>query len=312
MLTQNQYQKITTRAVKGMLLARLDTGPAGWVTDLAMKTTSDQASEDYGWLGAAPALQEYIGKRPVSEIRENSFVVRNKDFGGSVEIASKDMRRDKTGQIQVRINQIADRANDLPAKLLTALIVNGESAPCYDGQYFFDTDHAEGDSGSQSNDLSIDITEPTEPTVDEFSAALMAAIQQMYGFKDDAGEPMNQSARSFTVMVPIPFMGVALESVAALLGTGGKSNTLPALKDKFNINIVPNPRLSWTTKFAVFRDDEAAKPFVLQEEEGGRDVVALGDGSEYEQINKKQLFGVDWTGNVAYGYWQFACLVTFT
>lgn len=312
MFTQQQYEKITTRAVKGMLLARLDTGPAAWVTNLAMQTSSDQASEEYGWLGATPALEEYVGKRPVSEIKENSFVVSNKDHGGAVEIRSKDMRRDKTGQIQVRINQLADRALDLPAKLLTTLIIAGESAVCYDGQYFFDTDHSEGASGSQSNDISVDVATPTAPTVDEFSAALMAAIQAMYGFKDDAGEPMNQSAASFTVMVPVPFMGVALEAVAALLGTGGKSNTLPALQDRFKINVVVNPRLTWTTKFAVFRDDEAAKPFILQEEAAGRDVIALGDGSEYEQLNKKQLFGVDWSGNVAYGYWQFAVLVTLT
>lgn len=312
MLTQNQYQKITTRAVTALLLTRLDTGPAAWVTRLAMQTGSDQASEEYGWLGATPALEEFIGKRSIKEIRENSFIVRNKDYGGSVEIWSKDMRRDKLGHIQIRINQMADRALDLPSKLLSGLIVAGESTLCYDGQYFFDTDHVEGDSGTQDNDITFAAATGTTPTVSEFAGAVMAAIQQMYGFKDDQGEPMNQSATSFTVMVPTIYMGVALEAVTALLGDNGKSNTLPALKGKFTINVEVNPRLSWTTKFAVFRDDEAAKPFILQEEEGGRDVIALGEGSEYEQINKKQLFGVDWTGNVAYGYWQYACLVTFT
>ena len=36
--------------------------------------------------------------------------------------------------------------------------INGEATVCYDGQYFFDTDHVEGDSGTQSNDLSVDIS----------------------------------------------------------------------------------------------------------------------------------------------------------
>ncbi len=76
------------------------------------------------------------------------------------------------------------------------------------------------------------------------------------------------------------------------------------------MDVVPNARLTWTNKFAVFRTDEAAKPFILQEEDIP-DVVALGDGSEYEQLNKEQLYGIDWTGNVAYGYWQLASLVTF-
>ncbi|MDR7220352.1 Mu-like prophage major head subunit gpT family protein [Aminobacter aminovorans] len=306
-----QFQKITTNGVKGMILARLDTGPAGWVMALAMRVTSDQASEDYAWLGASPALREFIGGRTPAELRENSFSISNKDFEGSITIKSKDMRRDKLGVISVRVNQLADRANDHPAKLMSALIVNGESTPCYDGQYFFDTDHVEGESGTLSNDINFDVATPTAPTDDEFAEAILAGIQAMYGFKDDRGEPINQSATEFTVMVPVPFMGAALKASAILLGNGGKTATLAALKGQININIVINPRLPWTTKFGIFRTDEAAKAFILQEEQIP-DVIALGEGSEYEQLNKEQLFGVDWTGNVGYGYWQFACLVTLT
>jgi len=98
--------------------------------------------------------------------------------------------------------------------------------------------------------------------------------------------------------------------VTALLGTGGASAIVPALKGYFNVKVVPNPRLTWTTKFVTLRTDEAAKPFILQEE-SIPDVVALGEGSEYEQLNKEQLFGVDWSGNVGYAYWQQAVLNTF-
>jgi len=310
-----QFQKITTKGVVGMILARLETGSAAWVTQLAMRMQSDQALETYAWLGNAPALREFIGGRTPKELAENGFTISNKDYEGSILIRSKDMRRDKVGQIQIRVNQLADRANDHPAKLLSALIIAGESTVCYDGQYFFDTDHSEGESGTQDNDIVFDISDAgtggtaTAPKADTMSAAILKAIAQMYGFKDDRGEPMNQGASSFVVMVPTTFMGAALEAVSALLVGGGNTNVLKALEGKFNIEIVPNPRLTWTTKFAVFRTDEAAKPFILQEE-AMPDVVALGEGSEYEQLNKEQLFGVDWTGNVGYAYWQHACLVT--
>lgn len=306
-----QYEKITTRGVRGMILARLDTGSTSWVTALAMKMTSDQATETYAWLGNSPALREFIGGRTPAELRENSFQISNKDYEGSITIKSKDMRRDKLGMINVRVNQLADRAMDHPAKLMSNLILAAEATTCYDGQYFFDTDHAEGDSGSQSNDLTGAIVAAATPTVEEFSAAVLACIQAMVSFKDDRGEPMNQSASEFIVMVPVSYMGVALKAVTALLGTGGQSNTLPALKGYFSLTVVTNPRLTWTTKFAVFRTDESAKPFILQEETIP-DVVALGEGSEYEQLNKEQLFGIDWTGNVGYAYWQHACLYTFT
>lgn len=304
-----QFTKITTNGVKGLILARLDTGPVGWINDVAMRVTSDQATETYGWLADAPALREFIGGRTPAELAENSFQISNKDYEGSIAIKSKDMRRDKFGMIQIRANQLADRANDHPAKLLSSLIIAGESTACYDGQFFFDTDHSEGSSGAQSNDIGASATAPTNPTADEFGDAVMGAIQAILGFKDTRGEPMNQSASNFTVMVPIPFMKAGFKAVTALLGTGGVSATLPNLKQYFNVNIVPNPRLTWTTKFAVFRTDEAAKPFILQEETIP-EAIALGEGSEYEQLNKEQLFGIDWTGNVGYGYWQQACLVT--
>lgn len=307
----SQMEKITAKGVRGMILAALDTGSNSWVSDVAMTINSDSASENYGWLGNAPALREFIGGRTPKELRENGFSITNKDFETSIVIQSKDARRDKLGMIQIRVNQLAERVLDHPAKLLSALLMSGASALCYDGQYFFDTDHVEGDSGTQSNSISVDIVAPATPTVDEFTTGVMKGIQTIYGFKDDQGEPINQNAARFQVQVPVAYLGVALEAVNAMLGTGGKSNTLDALKRIFTIEVVPNPRLTWTDKFVVIRIDSAAKPFILQEEVE-QEVVALGEGSEYEKINKQHLYGVDWTGNVGFGFWQHAVLVTFT
>jgi phage major head subunit gpT-like protein len=313
-----QFEKITTRGVVGMILAGLDTGPTAWIDDIAMRTSSDQASEEYAWLGNAPAMREFIEGRSPAELSENSFVISNKDYEGSFKVRTKDMRRDKTGNIQTRVNQMAERVLDHPAALMSTLLVNGESSPCYDKKFFFDTVHQEGDSGIQSNDIQVDIsTLPTTnagtvtyPAVEQMALSIMKGIEQMYGFKDDRGEPMNQSASQFTVMVPTTLITPTLQAVSQMLGEGGQSGTLAAaLKGYFNIRVVPNLRVNaWTDQFAIFRTDTAAKPFILQEE-GPPDVIALGDGSEYEQLNKEQLYGVDWTGNVGYGYWQFACLV---
>ncbi len=310
-----QFQKITAKGVVGMILLRLETGSAAWVGDVAMRMSSTQAIETYGWLGSAPGLREFIGGRTPAELAETSFTVSNKDYEGSITFKSKDMRRDKLGMIQIRVNQLADRASDHPAKLLSSLIIAGEATNCYDGQFFFDTDHSEGSSGAQSNDITFDISDngtggtATAPKADTVAGAILAAIQQIYTFKDDRGEPMNQGAAKFQVQVPVSFMAAGLEAIYSQLTGGGNTNVLKALEGKFQIDLVPNPRLTWTTKLAVFRTDDAAKPFILQEEDIP-DVISLGEGSEYEQLNKEQLFGIDWTGNVAYGYWQHACLVT--
>lgn len=306
----SQFEKLTTNNVRAMLLMALDSGENVWFNDIVLRTTSDQASEQYAWLGAPPAMNEFIGKRKLNELKELSFIISNKDYENNIAVRSKDMRRDKTGQIQIRINQLAERVNDHPASLISTLILAGESTVAYDGQFFFDTDHVDGDSGTVNNDITYDVTTTTAPTADEMSAAIVNSIQQMYGFKDDKGVPINQSARSFDIMVPIPFMGAALQARAQLLGAGGATAQLAALQGIFNIRIVPNPRLTWTTKFATFRTDGGIRPFILQEDPGGRGVVAIGDGSEHEQMHKEQIFGVDWSGNVGYGYFQGAVLTT--
>ena len=307
----SQYEKITARAVIAMMLSRMETGSSAWVNDLAAKVNSNQATEDYGFLGTAPALREFIGGRSLKEIKENSFSITNKDYENSVRFRTKDMRRDKTGMIRMRIDDLTDRVNDHPASLLSTLIMNGESTPCYDGQYFFDTDHSDGKSGSLSNDVGYTVTSATAPTSDEMAEAVLGAIQAMYGFKDDQGEPVNQNARRFGVMVPVPFMGATLKAVKALLGSGGASATIPALSGDFEIVPVVNPRLTWTTKFATFRLDSNAKPFILQQE-GAPGILALGEGSEYEQLHKEQIYGWDWSGNVGYGMWQGAVLTTLS
>ncbi|MFK5283404.1 Mu-like prophage major head subunit gpT family protein, partial [Lacticaseibacillus paracasei] len=82
----------------------------------------------------------------------NSLSITNKHYENTLEVALRDLRRDKTGQIQARIQDFADRQLTHWASLLSTLIINAPSTVCYDGQFYFDTDHSEGSSGTQSND----------------------------------------------------------------------------------------------------------------------------------------------------------------
>ncbi|WP_027833833.1 Mu-like prophage major head subunit gpT family protein [Maritalea myrionectae] len=305
-----QYKAISSQAVIAMMMSRLDTGSTSWVDECAMKVSSNEASEDYGWLGAVPAMSEFVNSRSPAEIKEYSFSLANKDFDNSITFKKKDMRRDKTGMIRLRVNDLVSRAEDLPASLISKLIMNGASSPCYDGQYFFDTDHPTK-GGVQSNSISVTAATGTSPTVSEFEDAVLKAIEAILGFKDEHGEPINQSASQFTIQVPIAMMGAALKAVNAVLGEGGKSAVLPSLQGEFQIKIVPNARLTWSDSFVLYRTDSEVKPFIIQEEEP-IEPWAIGDGTEHEVKEKEHLYGVDWAGNVGYGQWSGAVKVTFT
>lgn len=301
---------ITSRAVIGSFYAALEQADAGWVNDLSFKVQSNQASEQYAWLGMAPAMREWLGGRSATDLREFSYSLANKEHEATLEVTVPELRRDKTGQLNVRIGELADRVMSYPAKLLSTLIEAGESTTGYDGQFFFDTDHAEGSSGTQDNDITYAASTGTTPTVDEMRTAIINSIKQILGFKDDRGEPMNENARTFAVMVPLTYWQQAIEAVTLPTVSAGGANVIPNLPG-FNIRVLPNVRLSWTTKMATFRTDGRVKPFILQEEMP-LSMKAVAEGSELEFNENKHRYGVDWSGNVGYGYWQHACLTTFT
>jgi len=200
--------------------------------------------------------------------------------------------------------------------LLQPLIINGSSAVCYDGQYFFDTDHSEGDSGVQANSISVDISGlPTQvhgtvtaPSAEEMELSILQGVNAILGFKDDQGEPMNETAQEFLVMVPVSLFPMAIGAVRNNMLTTNTPNRIATTG--FQLSVVANARLSsWTDKFAVFRTDGNVKPFIRQEEVPIQ-VDAIAEGSELEFNEHKHHYGIWASRNVAYGYWQHACLVT--
>ncbi len=310
---------LSSRAIIGRFYETLEavTGKS-WISKVGMLFPSDQESETYKWLGFTPALREWIGGRQAKGLRENGITIENKKFEATLELDVDDLRRDKTGQIQVRIDELADRVNEHWSKLLSTLIINAESQVCYDGQYFFDTDHEEGDSGSQKNDLAagdygeLNVAVAANPTANELADVILKMIQHMYSIKDDQGEPMNALARDFLVMVPVGMWGNALQAVRSKLlnaGTGAREN--PLNNAEVTINVTANPRLTWTDKLAIYRTDGRAKPFILQEEEAIK-MSAIAEGSEEEFKNNRHLYGVKTIRNVGYGYWQHAILATLS
>ncbi len=312
-------EKLTERQIIGIFYKTLaqDLG-ASWVSALSNYFTSDQASEEYAWLGMAPVLREWVGGRNAKGFRESSQIITNTHYEATLEILLRDLRRDKSGQARVRIAELARRTNAHWASLLSTIIAAGESTVCYDGQYFFDTDHEEGDSGSQDNDITVDISampcevtgSTTAPSVEEMQWAIVKGIEAICGFKDDQGEPMNENATSFLVMVPVAFMNVALQAVDTPRQVAASQTALTASKKKFTIDVEANVRLSaWTDRFPVFRTDGAVKALIRQEETAVQ-LKVKGEGSEYEFDNDAHQYGVDTWRNVGYGYWQNACLVT--
>lgn len=311
-------QLLSSRAVMGMYFARLEMDPGmAWIDAISNLFGSDQSGETYAFLGQSPAMREWIGGRQAKGFTGNGITILNKHYEATIEIQKKDLRRDKTGQVQARVDEFADRGQTHWASLLSALLLNGASTLCYDGQYFFDTDHSEGNSGTQSNKITVDIsTLPaavhgviTAPSVEEAQQVLLAGIAQILSFKDDQGEPMNENARRFTAVVPTSLFLVFSAAVAAITTAALQQNLNANLIKGITIDIEMNARLTWTDTIAIFRTDSPIKAFIRQSEQD-IELKAKAENSEFEFDNDAWQFGIDGWRGVGYGYWQRAVMVT--
>lgn len=311
-------QGLGSRAIIGEYYAALEADMGvSWVPQVSNIFDVDQAIETYKWLGQSPALREWIGGRLAKTFREGGISITNKHFEATMEVLVSEIRRDKTGQVMLRVQELAGRVNSHWAKLLTALMVAGETDLCYDGQAFWDTDHSEGDSGTVDNDIGYAAASTTVPTAGEMAEAISAATAQLLGIKDNQGEPMNENAREFLVMVPPATMQQAAaalgSSVLVYSSTAVASNTIMAMGTigGFVYRLACNARLTDATKMYLFRADAPTKAFIRQQEtEPVLDAIA--EGSEEEKLNKRHLYMVDTWRNVGYGLFQRSVLTTFT
>jgi phage major head subunit gpT-like protein len=309
---------LSSRAVTGMYYEKLQSS-AGltWLDAISNYFTSDQSKESYLWLGMPPALREWISGRQAKGFAVDGIEITNKHFEATIEFALKDMRRDKTAQIQARIAEFAERGQTHFAKLVSTLIANGAAGLSYDGHYFFDTAHVEGDSGTQSNSISTTIAglpatahgSTTAPSPEEMQQAILRSVSQMLTFVDDQGEPLNETAQQFMVMVPV---GLSQACMSALSTVRQAAATTFDVTDNFKIGMAVNPRLTaagWTTKFVTFRTDGSIKPLIRQEETSPT-LKVKDENSEFAFDTDKVQFGIDTWRNVGYGRWQGAVLNT--
>ncbi len=321
-------EQLSSRAIIGKYYETLALAQGiPWVNDISGEPfISDQAEEEYDWLGMSPAMREWVGGRNAKSLRASNLIIKNKDYEATLIIETKDIRRDKTAQIMLRVAEMTERGGDPHwASLLSTLILNAESQVCYDGDYFFGTAHAEGDSGTQANLVSVDISalpvgdttgahgSTTAPSVGEMSLCILTAIKTIMGFKDDQGEPFNETATSFRIVAGVNLMDSIQAAIASPFLAQGMTNLIPSSNGRdFNLTASFNARLTTlTTKFDVYRTDGRVKPYIRQEEVGLTPSM-IAEGSELEINQKKWQFGLYASRNVGYGLWQHACRISMT
>jgi phage major head subunit gpT-like protein len=297
-----------------------------WARSLAwINPDTVHETEQYRWLGAAPQMRQWVGGRQEQGFNKNTMTLTNVKYETTIPIYLDDLRRDKTGQIRVRVEDAAAEAGRHDEELVTTLIT-GNSA-CYDTQNFYSASHTDVGSGTaaQTNLLSLtqvpaaDVVAPTAPTAAEMALVLLQTIGYMYGYTNDKGKAVNGTAREFTIMVGTAALyGSLVQAINLnnLSNTGVLNNPLKAFNtaagDPLKLTAIFNPSLSSrTTRLNVFRTDGKLRPFVLQYETPLMSQL-LGAGSDEEFNNDRHVFGLKWVKAAGYGMWYHSADVTLS
>ena len=131
-------------ALKTTLIARWNAGlklsPDDW-KKIAKLVKSNGKSNTYEWLSQFPAFREWVGSRLHKLFKETAYTVVNRKFESTVDVQRTDIEDDNIGQYGTLAESAGQSATDLKNDLVFQALSAGFASVCYDGQYFFDTDH---------------------------------------------------------------------------------------------------------------------------------------------------------------------------
>jgi len=108
---------------------------------VATRVNSTTRTEEYGWLGKVPNLREWLGDRVVHALSQHGYSITNRKFELTIGVDVDDINDDRYGIYAPMFEEMGRSTAAHPDKLVWELLKAGFSTTCYDGQFFFDTDH---------------------------------------------------------------------------------------------------------------------------------------------------------------------------
>ena len=108
------------------------------VATVVPATTKEQK---YGWLGKVPNVREWIGARAVQNLSQSDYAIKEKPWELTIGVDRDDIETDNLGTYKPLFEEMGLSTGAKWDDLVFGILKAGFTTECYDGQYFFDTDH---------------------------------------------------------------------------------------------------------------------------------------------------------------------------
>lgn len=268
--------------------------PTSW-DKIAMKVPSTGASNVYHWLSAFPRMQRWIGAKQVKNLTATHYEVVNNDFEATIEVERKHIEDDQVGIYMPPAQMAGHSAAQLADEIVFEAVNKSFTAPCYDGKYFFDTEHPVGDV-SVSNMITAPLSNATLAAAQASFGAAKAGLRAM---KDEEG-------RSLNVVPTVLLVGGALEDTARMLLTNEELADGSPNPYRGAAELVVDGRIESDTAWFLLDTSKPIRPFIYQERKAPEFVAQVSPESESVFNLKKYKFGAEARVASGYGFWQLA------
>ncbi|MHB1001899.1 MAG: Mu-like prophage major head subunit gpT family protein [Armatimonadota bacterium] len=293
-IVKSDVPKLLEAGLRAIFFDAYDNAHSDWER-VSTVVPSEHDLEKYAWLGSTPRMREFKDERVPAGLLEHDYSIRNRTWESSISVDRAALEDDLYGHIKLRVQSLGEEARRHQDELVFSLLKDGFATLCYDGQYFFDTDHAEGESGTQSN-----------KGTDALSAvSLQSAITAMSKFVDDKGKPMGIVPD--TLVIPPDLKWTAMELVDSVLAVDtvtGKSDTRKNVLAG-SLDVVVSPYLTDTSDWFLLCTKRAVRPVIFQSRIPV-EFSALEANSENGFMRDQFVYGVRARYNVGFGLWQTA------
>lgn len=268
--------------------------PTTW-DKIAMKIPSNSGSNFYGWLSAFPKMRRWVGAKHVQNLTATNYEVPNSDFEATIEVERKHIEDDQVGMYTPQAQMAGYSAAQLPDEIVFETVNKSFSSPCYDGQYFFDSDHdVAGQSVSNKSNAPL-----SNASLAAAQASFGAAKAAMRAMKDDEGRPLN-------VIPTMLLVGSALEDTARALLNNDKLADDSENPYKGAVDLVVDARIESETAWFLLDTTKPIRPFIYQERKAPEFVSQVNPQSDSVFNLKKYKFGAEARVASGYGFWQLA------
>ena len=271
-----------------------EAAPSQW-QETTMLVPSGSSQNDYAWLSRFPRMRKWLGDKVIKSLAAFKYTIVNDDWETTVEVDRNDIEDDQIGIYAPMAQEAGFSSKQLPDEIDADLKNGAFAGTCYDGQYFYDTDHPVA-GASVSNKGTAALSAATTAAA---AASYGAARTAIMSITDDEGRPL--------ALIPdVLEVPPALEATARLICESDKLTDQSPNPWKGTARVLINPRLTSATAWFLHVTNRPLKPFVFQQRKAPVFVSQTDMNADNVFMRKNYLFGAEARCAGGYGLWQMS------